>query len=187
MDKKYVAYILLTHSGSLLSKCIKQYTQEPYSHVSLALDIVLEDLYSFGRLNPNNPFIGGFIREDIINGTYARFPNTNCALYALEINWVQYEALKKEIERFNTEKEYYGYNLVGLLGIVFNIPIEREYNYFCSQFVATLLYNSDIHIFNKPAALVSPRDFRKCKELHLLYEGKLSNYANDVLLYNQIS
>ncbi len=176
MPKKQVIYILLTHSGSLLSKCIKQYTQEPYSHVSLALDIDLEDLYSFGRLNPRNPFIGGFVREDIIKGSYSRFPNTTCALYSLEINDFQYAALKQEILTFKLNQNKYGYNLIGLLGVVLGIPIERKYNYFCSQFVAALLKNSGISLFQKPIALVSPKDFRQCKFLQLIYEGKLINY-----------
>ena len=82
-NKKNKIYILLTHSGSLLSKCINVYTKEPYTHVSIAFDEELKELYSFGRLRPKNPIFAGFVKEDIVNGTYARFPNTRCALYSL--------------------------------------------------------------------------------------------------------
>lgn len=51
-------YIILTYTGTLLSKIIKFYTKDEFSHVSLALDIGLNKMYSFGRLNPYNPFIG---------------------------------------------------------------------------------------------------------------------------------
>lgn len=56
MTKNHIIYILLTHSGSLLSKCINIYTKEPYTHVSIALDTNLKELYSFGRLNPTIPY-----------------------------------------------------------------------------------------------------------------------------------
>ena len=177
MTKNHVIYILLTHSGSLLSKCINVYTKEPYTHVSIALDTNLKELYSFGRIHPSNPIFAGFVKEDIINGTYARFPETRCGLYSLKVNDIQYRRLKKELRKFKINKDKYGYNLLGLFGVILNIPIERRYNYFCSQFVANLLNNSGIYLFDKPPALVSPRDFRKCKELSLVYEGKLKRYS----------
>jgi len=175
--KKHRIYILLTHSGSLLSKCINFYTKEPYTHVSIAFDEELKELYSFGRLRPNNPIFGGFVKEDIENGTYARFPETKCALYSLDINDRQYRRLLKELEKFKRDGEKYGYNLIGLLGVAVNYPIERKYNYFCSQFVSSLLKNSGIKLINKPTALTSPKDFRECRKLNLVYEGKLQSYC----------
>jgi len=43
-------YIVLTHTGTLLSNLIKLYTKNDYSHVSLAFDEDLNEMYSFGRL-----------------------------------------------------------------------------------------------------------------------------------------
>lgn len=174
--RRHRIYILLTHSGSLLSRCINFYTKEPYTHVSIALDEDLKELYSFGRLKPKNPIIGGFVKEDIVNGTYARFPDTKCALYSLDISEKQYMRLLKEIERFKKNGEKYRYNFIGLFGVVVNYPIERKYNFFCSQFVSYLLKTSGIKLIDKPTALTSPRDFRECRKLKLIYEGKLCNY-----------
>ncbi len=187
MVRNNTVYILLTHSGSLLSKCIKMYTKEPYTHVSIALDKNLKELYSFGRINPYNPIFGGFVKEDIVNGTYSRFPETRCAFYSLSLNDIQYKRLKRELDKFKANGDKYGYNLLGLFGIIINIPIERKYNYFCSQFVATLLNNSGIYLFNKPPALVTPKDFRKCRKLKLLYEGRLRSYYNRLEVYYQIN
>ncbi len=186
MANNHVVYILLTHSGSLLSKCINIYTKEPYTHVSIALDISLNELYSFGRINPYNPIFAGFVKEDIINGTYSRFPETRCALYSFNINNIQYNRLKNELYKFKTNGDKYGYNLLGLFGVILNVPIERKYNYFCSQFVAILLNNSGIHLFNKSPSLVSPRDFRKCKELKLIYEGRLKRYSYKMESYSEV-
>lgn len=173
-------YILLSHSGSMFSKAINICTREPYTHVSIALDRNLKELYSFGRINPYNPIIGGFVKEDVINGTYGRFPNTKCALYSLEIDDIQYRKLRKELNRFKRESERYGYNLLGVVSAAFNHPIHRKYSYFCSQFVSEVLLNSGIRIINKNPSLTSPMDFRICEELEFVYEGNLKTYSSEV-------
>lgn len=169
-------YILLSHSGSILSKLINIYTKTNYTHVSLGLDRDLYELYSFGRLKPYNPVVGGFIREDILNGTYTRFPNTRCAIYLLTVTEEQYERLNEEIRKFTLEQEKYKYNLLGLIGVILNRPIQREYSYFCSQFVSEVLTNSGIDIIQKTPGLTSPLDFIECEELEIIYEGQLNEY-----------
>lgn len=176
MEKKYMIYILLTYSGSVLSRVINKKTREPYSHVSIAFDEELKELYSFGRLHPRNPMYAGFVKEDIVNGTYARFPKTTCAVYSLEINKKQYKRLILELTKFRLSDRRYRYNFIGLVGAAINYPIEREYNYFCSQFVTSLLNNSGIKLIDKKAGLTAPRDFRECNELNLIYEGNLQSY-----------
>lgn len=176
MEEQYTIYILLTYSGSMLSRVINKKTREPYSHVSIAFDEELIELYSFGRLHPRNPIYAGFVKEDIVNGTYARFPKTTCAVYSLEINKKQYKRLKKELSKFKISEQRYRYNLIGLVGVMVNYPIEREYKYFCSQFVTSLLNSSGIQLIDKEAGLTAPRDFRECNELNLIYEGNLQSY-----------
>lgn len=172
-------YILLSHSGSMLSRLINIYTKTNYTHVSLGLDKDLDELYSFGRLRPYNPVLGGFIREDILNGTYTRFPNTKCAIYLLTVSEEQYERLNKEIKRFTLEQEKYKYNLLGLVGVIVNRPIQRKYSYFCSQFVSEVLTNSGINIIEKTPGLTSPVDFLECKDLKIIYEGQLNQYKQE--------
>lgn len=58
-------YIVLTFTGTVLATIIKEYTRREFAHVSISLDKELEEMYSFGRLNPYNPFIGGFVHEHI--------------------------------------------------------------------------------------------------------------------------
>lgn len=179
MSRNYTIYILLSHSGSIFSKAINMYTRGPYTHVSIALDEDLKELYSFGRLKPHNPIFGGFIKEDIVNGTYRRFPKTKCILYSLKINKQQYEKLKRELNRFKREADKYGYNFLGIIGAMFNHPIQRRYNYFCSQFVSEILHKSDIKILDKDPGLTAPMDFANCKELEFIYEGYLNLYNQE--------
>lgn len=65
MERKEImkeVYIVLTYSGTALSTLIKKFTKDEFAHVSIALDENLEEMYSFGRLNPYNPFNAGFVR-----------------------------------------------------------------------------------------------------------------------------
>ena len=45
-------YIVITYTGTNLSKVIKYYTHSEFSHVSISLEQELEKMYNFGRLNP---------------------------------------------------------------------------------------------------------------------------------------
>jgi hypothetical protein len=171
-------YILLTQTGTLFSKTIKAYTGEPFSHVSIAFDIELKEIYSFGRKKPNNPLIAGFVAENISSGTFAKYSNTTCAVFSLTVNLEQYEQIRDVIKYFSLRSDNYRYNLLGLIGIIMGYPIERENTYFCSQFVATVLKKSGISIFDKSPGLVTPSDFRRSEHLNLIYSGKLRNYNN---------
>ena len=84
-------YIILTHTGTILSTIIKYYTKDEFSHVSIALDADLEEMYSFGRLHPYNPFLGSFVHESIKKGTFKRFKNTKAKVYSLFVTDDQYE------------------------------------------------------------------------------------------------
>ena len=63
-------YLVLTHTGTILSRIIRIYTKDEFTHVSISLDDELNEMYSFGRLNPYNPFLGGFVHENINYGTF---------------------------------------------------------------------------------------------------------------------
>ena len=58
-------YIIVSYTGTILSQIIKIKTKDKYAHVSIALDRELEELYSFGRVNPYIPILGGFVHEGI--------------------------------------------------------------------------------------------------------------------------
>ena len=98
-------YIVLTHTGTLLSNLIKLYTKNDYSHVSLAFDEDLNEMYSFGRIYTYNAFIGGFVREYLTSGTFKRFKNTMTSVYELEVTDIQYREIDgcKAIEIFKQD------------------------------------------------------------------------------------
>ncbi|WP_338659645.1 hypothetical protein QJR30_10665 [Paraclostridium sordellii] len=57
-----------------------------------------------------------------------------------------------------------------------NKPREAEYKYVCSHFVADMLDQSGIKLFDQPPYAIRPNDFFNHKDLTLEYEGLLSAY-----------
>lgn len=169
-------YILLSDTGTLFTKSIKKYTKAPYNHASLAFDDQLHDMYSFGRKKPNNPLKGGFVKENVLTGTYRRYPKTTCVIYELNVTERDVIKMKRLLTIFIKNKQRFLYNILGVLGVSMNEPIEFSNSYFCSQFVAEVLHRSGIELWDKLPALVTPDDFRKCERLSLIYEGKLFDY-----------
>lgn len=121
MQKMKEIYIVLTYTGTVLSRLIKLYTRKKYSHVSLTFDKSLNKLYSFGRLNPYNPFMGGFVIEGINVGTFNRFKNTDAIIFSLKITDEQFENLQKDVRIFIKQREKYKFNIMGLFLTVLNI------------------------------------------------------------------
>lgn len=175
-DNNKNVYIVLTQTRTYPARAISLYTHEPYAHASISFDEDLDEMYSFARRGTYNPFNAGFIREDIDKGVFGRFESTTCSIFRLQISLEQYKNLRREIEVFNQNKEIYSYNYLGLLGAAFNIPVGFKQRYFCSQFVAYVLEQSDIYIFDKSYLLVKPRDIRVNANLVSIYKGRLSEY-----------
>ena len=70
-------YIVISQTGTLLSRILKQITGAEYNHASISLSRDLERMYSFGRRNPYNPFWGGFVIESPRTGTFKRRTQRN--------------------------------------------------------------------------------------------------------------
>lgn len=167
-------YIVLTYSGTILSRLIKIYTRKKYSHVSISLDKDLDKMYSFGRLNAYNPFIGGFVKESIKFGTFKRFNKADTLIYELKVDKDQFDRINNELEQFIKEKEKYKFNFIGLVGAGFNLRLKRRNSYYCAEFVKHLIDNSDLDL-NLPE-VIKPDDFRKIKNKNMIFEGKLCDY-----------
>lgn len=173
MEKKI--YLLLTDTGTIFTRMIKLYTKKPYNHASISFDPLLNDVYSFGRKNINNPFIGGFIKEDMESDL---FKYADCAIYCCTVSEEKWNRVKDYIMQMEKQKNQYKYNLLGLFGVIFNRHIERENAFFCSQFVATVLTESIITDFSKPLSLVTPHDLSEIATFNIIFKGKLADYKN---------
>ncbi|PTQ85699.1 hypothetical protein C8U37_10384 [Trichococcus patagoniensis] len=166
-------YLLLTDTGSLLTRTIKLFTRQKYNHVSLAFDAALADTFSFGRKKANNPFIGGFIQEDVTSAFYSQ---AKCAVYELTVSDEQAAVMRGYVSSFEMDKEKYHYNLLGLLPALFNKEWVRENYFFCSHFVSTVLVEGDVLQSEKPVTLMRPADVLEALPFVPLYEGILCHF-----------
>jgi len=176
VDKKKYVYVLLTDTGTVLNRIIKWFTNAPYNHASIVFDEELKEIYSFGRKRPKNPLIAGFVREDVYYGAYRHFRNTHCLLLGIQVDEIEYQNIRQTISDFERNKDQYTYNLIGLLGVLFQYPIGKKNSYFCSQFVSEVFRKSGIRLWDLPSALVQPNDFISHERFEHIYEGKLYDY-----------
>lgn len=165
-------YIVLTNTGTVLANVISYCTKEHLSHVSISFDEELTEIYSFGRKHQRNPFIGGFIQEDV-NGPL--FRQSQCAIYRLQVNETEYIKIRNQIQHFEQYADRYRYNFLGMIAVYFNFHWDRENHYFCSQFVSTILKDASVELFHKETTLVTPADFHYA-QLELVYRGHLRSY-----------
>lgn len=170
-------YLVFTKTGTLFSKVINWGINHKYCHVSLSFDSSLRNMYSFGRINHNNPFIGGLVKEDIHGPFFSKFPYTECMVCKIKITETQFKKLQRELSIFMKEQKKYRYNFLGVFTAYWDIPREKDYYYFCSQFVSELLIKSSIYKSNKPPTLISPKDLLGINNKEIIYEGLLCNYS----------
>lgn len=169
-------YIVLTYTGTILSKIVKIYTKKEFSHVSIALDEDLKYMYSFGRLNAYNPFWGGFVHEGINVGTFKRFKKTKSRIYSMQIPDENYEEVVKLIKDISQNKDKYSFNIIGLIGVAIHLKFKRERSFYCAEFVKYILEQS--HIKNELPDLIKPEDFKELEGLDVVYSGILREYSN---------
>lgn len=164
-------YIVLTHTGTTLSKLIKGFTKDEFSHVSISLDAKLNEMYSFGRLNPYNPFWGGFVHEYKDKGTFKRFYKTISRIYFLEVTEEQYNNIKNIIKQI--EQENYKFNIIGLFAAGFHKRVKIKRSFYCAEFVKYVMKKANIEI-DLPEA-VKPEDFKTINGIQEIYRGLLKN------------
>jgi hypothetical protein len=177
MEYKYI-YLVFSKTGTWLSRLIGIFADAKYAHSSISLDDSFTQMYSFGRIHPDNPFIGGFAIENLHEGVYKKSSQTECLIYGIRVSDVQYQDLKSEIDRFLIEKEKYNYNFLGLFFAYFDKSFIRNRYYFCSQFISEVLIKSNIYKSDKSPELISPVDLLSIENKEVIYEGYINEFTN---------
>ncbi|MFS0554786.1 hypothetical protein [Brevibacillus sp. 179-C9.3 HS] len=165
MSNQRTIYIVLSDTGTWFTRMIRWYTKAPLNHASIAFDPQLTEVYSFGRKDPRNPFIGGFVKEDMQGKL---FQNATIAVYRCIVSESQFKKIRSIVGQFEVESHLYTYNLLGLLGVMLNIPIKRKKAYFCSQFVASVFEGANVRLVSKCAALTTPADLVQSDLIELM-------------------
>lgn len=177
MENEKSIYIILSQTGTMFSRALKFFTGAEYNHSSISLTPDLEKMYSFGRLNPYNPFIGGFVQEGIHTGTFARFYNTKAMVLEVKVDLDTYNKLKNMIEYLDEHKVKFHYNYWGVVLACFKKNHSPKYKFYCSQFVRSCLSMFNISNANTLPKIIKPIDFLKLENKEIIYTGRLQNYS----------
>ena len=174
----YSIYILLTRTNTILSRAIHRAPGNEYTHAALSLDPTFTRLYSFGRKYRYSYLPAGFVLESVDRGVLGADASTKCAVYELIISEETYVELCRVLEKMESEKGLYQYNILGLLLCLFGIEKERRYHFFCSQFISYVLEISGAAEPGKAPSLMRPVDFRQIPGVHQIFCGNIAQLRN---------
>lgn len=146
--------------------------------LQISFDDNFMQMYSFGRIDPENPFWGGFVEEDLYEGVYRRYSKCQCLIHRVQVTQEQYCHLQQLVEEFRQKKGRLKYNFLGLFGVLVNHPVKRKNYYFCSQFVAQILIDSKVYNCGKDPGLMRTIDFFMMGNKDVLWEGSISDFLN---------
>ncbi len=175
MSKKI--YIVLSQTGTVLSRIIKMLTGAKYCHASISLSEDLSTMYSFGRIYPHNPFYGGYVKESPNYGTFKRFNKTRIVVLEFSVEDNTYTQMKTRLEEMYAHKDGYGYNYLGLVGAMFKRHRTRQNKFYCSEFVNHICSEYEIYTKGTLPATVRPIDFYKAFKHKVVFRGYLSNFC----------
>ncbi|MGN1134925.1 MAG: hypothetical protein ACI4SF_01770 [Oscillospiraceae bacterium] len=166
-------YILLTRSATVISKIIRAFTKDLYTHASVSFNAELKPLYSFSRKYILFPLPAGMQIESTDSGLYKKYDNMPCAVYELKVTDEIYCTAKHIAESMILEASKYRFNILGLFLCRMNIPFHRRHHYFCSEFVAEVLVRSNALDIAKAPSLIRPNDYTGFPELSCIFSGKM--------------
>ncbi|MBQ3507948.1 MAG: hypothetical protein IJA91_05295 [Clostridia bacterium] len=169
-------YIVLSQTGTILSRILKLITKDTYNHSSIALTEDLQTMYSFGRLHPYNPFHGGFVQESPAYGTFKRFKNTKVLVLEAEISSASYSEVGQLICEMMKNKVRYHYNYWGVLLAALRIHHKKRNCYYCSEFVKAMVVQMGLPGAENIPDIVKPMHFLTVPH-KTVYEGKLQEYT----------
>ena len=170
--KLYPVYIMLVHSGTTVSNVIKAVSHSEFSHASISFDSSMDQMYSFARKDPRNPFIGGFRFESIGKGFYDQ-KEIPYAVYMVPCTESQIKKMKKRLSFFEKNATKFKFDFTGLVKNYLGIVDNPEYRWFCSRFVADILNAGAPK--NKPyveePSLQDPDDFKNDEYAYFVISG----------------
>ncbi len=169
-------YIVISQTGTALSRILKQITHREYNHASLSFCDDLSIMYSFGRKNPYNPFWAGFVKESADFGTFKRFSDTKVLVLKVFAEEEDYCKIKKLVEEMLKHSKDFGYNYLGLWLAAFKICFKSKHRFYCSEFVKEMLIKCNIDGADKLKEIVHPMHFLEIPNTQTVFCGKLSEY-----------
>jgi len=170
-------YIVVSQTGTILSRILKRITGAEYNHASISFSPDLLTMYSFGRMHPYNPVWGGLVKESPNSGTFKRFSGTRVVVLSITVSQEKYLKMLGMVSAMYEHRKKYHYNYLGLLfaGLSINLRVKRSY--YCSEFVYDVLTTANVKGVNRLSLITHPADFLQLPGAHVVYRGKLCEYS----------
>lgn len=174
LEQEKFVYIVVSQSGTRISRMLRLLSRDPYNHVSLALDPALQQMYSYGRRKLRNPFIGGFVRETPQTGVFGHFRETDAVVVRLPMSGAEYEKLQARMGEMYQNRKTYRYDYLGVFLAFFGKSIVRKQKSYCSKFVAGELQTAGV--MKPEKRMFRPMDFLALPCGETVFQGKLRAY-----------
>lgn len=176
-EKLYPVYVVVMHTGSVVSTVIKKATGDLYSHASISFDPSLTNMYSFGNKRiKGKSFANGFKKEDIHNEFFSS-RNIPYAMYMVPVTKEELVAMKKRLDYFVKNENKFSFDMIGLVKIFFGIADNPENRYFCSRFVMDVLNaGRPADPYTQEESLVKPQDLAETNFARYVMGGYLKDY-----------
>lgn len=176
MDKLYFA---LVDTPGFFATLIRSFIKQDYIHVVLSMDEDFEEAYTVGRRHPSIPLFAGFTQEHIPQVLRA-FPNARYKIFSIPCEIEVKARIHEELIECYRHRFQYHYCIIGLLFVLLDKPFYQKNHYTCSSYIARLLEDHGMPLFNKHFSLVNPKDFMNLADTELIFEGKLQDFASGV-------
>lgn len=186
-EKMRTIYVVLTKTGTYLSKFIHLITRADYTHASMSFEEGLQPLYSFSRFYTYLPLPAGLHNEPLDLGFFKKHSRIPCAVYKIEVDEDTYASAKEEVERMLINAKYYRFSILGLMFCGLRIPLTRKRYYFCSQFVSHILTHSEALQLPYEPSLMRPNDYSKIENIECVFKGRLDELKETLNTYNKIT
>lgn len=161
--------IMLTRFSDNGSKTISVLTRFYYTHASIGLEEDRNTFYSF--------VTKGFLVEKVTRYIRPDWAPVPCVVYEIPVSEEHYQRIKEIISSFVEQKKTLQYSKIGVAAALLNIPFKRKNHYFCSQFVADVLRQSNTIRMHKDSTLIFPKDLHRLPQNQLVFQGTLPDFA----------
>ena len=183
-EKLYPVYVVVMHTGSVVSTVIKKATGDLYSHASISFDPSLTNMYSFGNKRiKGKAFANGFKKENIHNEFFSS-RTIPYAMYMVPVTKEELVAMKKRLDYFVKNENKFSFDMIGLVKIFFGIADNPENRYFCSRFVMDVLNaGRPADPYTQEESLVKPQDLAETNFARYVMGGYLKDYNPKTCAY----
>ncbi len=175
-EKGKYLYVVVSQTGTIISKIIQRATKAKFCHVSVSLEKNLGTMYSFGRRYAYTPLFGGFVQETPQSGVFKRYPKTEAVILAFPLSEQAYAQICLRLREMYEDEKRWKYNYLGAILAGIRKRHSKKGKYYCSEFVRELLLRYHVTEEELPAVM-RPTDFLSIFKENRIYEGKLQAYC----------